>query len=46
MVFKQVQGGGYSERTMNGWLYREPCLQGGLVNDQERGVEGTVGESE
>ena len=45
-MFEHAQGGGYSERTVDGWLYREPCRQGGLVNYQEREVEGTVGESE
>ena len=46
MVFERSQEGGYSEMTVDGWLYLESCLQVGLVNYQERVVEGTVGESE
>ena len=46
MVFEHVQGGGYSERTVDGWLYLDPCLQVGLVKYQEREVGGTVDESE
>ena len=45
-MFEQFQGGGYSERTVDEGLYRDPCLQVGLVNYQEREVEGTVDESE
>ena len=32
--------------AVDGWLDLESCLQVGLVNYQERVVEGTVGESE
>ena len=46
MVFERAQEGGYSEMTVDGWLYLEACLQVGLVNYQLRVVEGTVGESE
>ena len=45
-MFEHSQGGGYSERTVDEGRYRDPCLQVGLVNCQEREVEGTVDESE
>ena len=47
-MFEHVQGGGYSERTVDVGQrrYRHPCLQVGLVSYQERVVEGTVDESE
>ena len=45
-MFERSQGGGYSQMAMHGWLDLESCLQVGLVNYQERVVEGTVGESE
>ena len=46
-MFEHAQGGEYSERTeeISPRRYLDPFLQVGLVNYQERVVEGTVHES-